>query len=354
MWILKKRKQPTSLGIDIGSRGIKVVELEREKQRISLKNYGGLKLSAAKKDTFYFFNKRTFLPSVENVSTAIKAILKEADIETKEVIFSLPDFSTFFTSLTLPKMTKSELADAVHFEARKHIPIPFNEVVLDWELVGDTKNLAEGNNRVLVMAISKTLVLEYKKIAKQSGLTLLSLEAEVMGLKRAVVPTSKENICMVEIGCQSTTISIVSQGFLLTSVSFDIAGKDYTYSLIESLDIDLIEAEKIKTNIGLKEENKKIIKAITPSLKMIVDKIKQVIGNFESKEAKMDKIIIIGGAINMPGLLDFFKNNFERLKVESGNAFEDISYKPELEPIIPEISSTFSIALGEALKRFKD
>ena len=86
--------------------------------------------------SFYFFNKRTFLPSVENVSTAIKAILEEADIETKEVIFSLPDFSTFFTSLTLPKMTKSELADAVHFEARKHIPIPFNEVVLDWELVG--------------------------------------------------------------------------------------------------------------------------------------------------------------------------------------------------------------------------
>ena len=95
-----------------------------------------------------------------------------------------------------------------------------------------------------------------------------------------------------------------------------IRDRDYTYSLIESLDIDLIEAEKIKTNIGLKEENKKIIKAITPSLKMIVDKIKQVIGSFESKEAKMDKIIIIGGAINMPGLLDFFKNNFERLKVE--------------------------------------
>lgn len=354
MWILRKKKQSTSLGIDIGSKGIKIVELQKEKDRIVLKNYGGLKLSAAKKESFQYFDKRTLLPSVKNVSLAIRAILEEAKIETKEVIFSLPDFSTFFTSFTLPKMTAEELPDAVYFEAKKHIPIPFNEVVLDWELIGDSVNEKEGDNKLLVMAISKTLVLEYKKIAQECGLTLLSLEAEVMGLKRAVVSKSKDNVCLVEVGCQSTTISIVSGGFLIMSVSFDVAGKDYTYSISESLNVDLIEAEKIKTNLGLNNKDKKVTEAINPILKIIVGKIKQVIANFEAKNLKISKIILVGGAVNMPGLSDYFKTNFEDLRVEKGCAFENIFYNPELKPLIPEISTTFSIALGEALKRFED
>jgi Tfp pilus assembly PilM family ATPase len=59
-------------------------------------------------------------------------------------------------------MTAKELPDAVNFEAKKHIPIPFNEVVLDWELIGDIKD-KEGENKILVMAISKSLISEYKK-----------------------------------------------------------------------------------------------------------------------------------------------------------------------------------------------
>lgn len=354
MWKFKKKKQRSSLGIDIGSKSIKAVELEKQKDRVVLKNYGGLKLSAGKTDSFQYFDKRTLLPFSKNVSLAIKAILEEAKIETKEVIFSLPDFTTFFTSFSLPKMTPEELKDAVQFEAKKHIPIPFNEVVLDWELIGDTVNEKEGENKVLVMAINKSLIAEYKKIAKECGLKLLSLEAEVMGLKRAVVSDSKENVCLVEIGSQSTTISIVSKGFLITSVSFDVAQKDYTYSISEALNIDLAETERIKMNIGLKSKNKKIEEAVSPILKIITGKIKQVINIFEIKEEKITKVILLGGAVNMLGLLEFFKENLNEFNVEKSNSFENIFYEPELKPLIPEISATFSIALGEALKRFKN
>ena len=349
MWILGKKKQITSLGIDIGSKGIKIVELSKEKERIVLQNYGELKLSVVKKESFQYFDKRTLLPSTKNVSLAIKAILEEAKIETNHAVFSLPDFSTFFTSFTLPPMTMKELPDAVNFEAKKHIPIPFNEVVLDWELIGNLSD-KEGENKVLVMAISKSLISEYKKIAEECGLTLLSLETEVMGLKRAVIGQDKNTICMIEMGCQSTTISIISQGFLLMSVSYDVAGKDFTYGISEALNVSLADAEKVKMKLGLNSKDKKVVDAINPILHIITEKVRQVIGDFEIKNSKVNKIVLTGGSASMPGLLDNFKQNFEGLDVKMGNAFEDIFYPTELKPFVSELSSTYSIALGEALK----
>ncbi|MDD3046380.1 MAG: pilus assembly protein PilM [Candidatus Pacebacteria bacterium] len=354
MWILNKKKQISSLGIDIGSKGIKIVELLKEKDRVVLQNYGGLKVCNVKKDSFYYFDKRTLLPSLRNVSSAIKAILEEAKIKTKEAVFSLPDFATFFTTFTLPPMTKSELAEAVNFEAKKHIPIPLNEVVLDWELIGGTVNEKEGENKILIMAISKALISGYKKIAENCGLTLLSLEAEVMGLKRAVIAKTEGNICLVETGSQSTTISIISNGYLIMSVSFDVAGKDCTYSIAEALSIDLGEAEKIKMNSGLKNRDKKVVDAISPIIAIILDKVKNVISDFELKNGKVTKIVLSGGLSNMAGLLDYFRNNFKDLEVKNSNAFENIFYPPELKEMLPEIESTFSIALGEALKKFED
>ncbi|MDD4358467.1 MAG: pilus assembly protein PilM [Candidatus Pacebacteria bacterium] len=352
MWTLGKKKQLKSLGIDIGSKAIKIVELSKQKDRIILENYGGLKLSGVKKESFQYFDKRTLLPSSKNISLAIKAILEEAKIETTEVIFSLPDFSTFFTSFNLPPMTAKELGDAVNFESKKHIPIPFNEVVLDWQLIGDI-NEKEGNNKILVMAISKSLISEYKKIAEECSLTLLSLEAEVMGLKRAIVGKENDTLCLVETGCQSTTISIIDHGFLLISVSFEVGGKDCTYSISEALNIDLHKAEEIKMNLGLKNTDNKVIGALTPILNIILQKVKQVINDFEKGEIKVKKIILAGGSANMPGLLDYLKANFQGLDIKVGNAFENVFYPNELKPMVPELSTTFSIALGEALKKFE-
>jgi len=353
MWALRKKKQLTSLGIDIGSKGIKIVELAKNKERINLQNYGEIKLSAAKKEAFQYFDKRTLLPYSKNVSLAIRAVLEESKIETKEAVFSLPDFSTFFASFVLPPMTAKELPDAVNFEAKKHIPIPFNEVVLDWELIGEQVNEKEGENKIIIMAISKNLISEYKRIAEESGLILVSLEAEVMGLKRAIVGDDKDTICLVEAGYQSTTISIIDRGFLLMSVSFDVAGKDYTYSISEALNVALEDAEKKKMTLGFACKDKRVIEAMDPIFNIILEKITQVITDSEEKNPKVKKIILVGGLANMPGLADRLKTNLEGVEVKRGDAFSDIFYPGELKPLIPQISSTFSIALGEALKRFK-
>src|SRR4030042_4075866 len=92
------------LGIDIGTSSIKVVELGRRGQNRRLENYGEAGVSSFKDRPFRTFKKNTLSLSNKEVAGTIRAICKEAGIQTKEANFSLPDFCSFFTSFRLPAM----------------------------------------------------------------------------------------------------------------------------------------------------------------------------------------------------------------------------------------------------------
>ena len=132
IWLPFKIKKISKnfLGIDIGTSSIKVVELSRKGQAQELENYGEIKTLSFKESPFRQVEKNTLSFSNQEVASAIKAVLREAEIQTKEVNFSIPDFSSFFTSFELPQMTKKELPGAVKYEARSYIPLPLSEITL--------------------------------------------------------------------------------------------------------------------------------------------------------------------------------------------------------------------------------
>jgi len=357
--IFDKAKSQKSLGVDIGTKVIRVVELSGRKEKLVLENYGEVNLDVACKEFFRSFDKKNLNPSVDNISAALKAIIEETGIKTKKVVFSLPDFATFFTTFELPPMSKKEIASAIGFEARKYIPLPLSELVLDWQLMSKDPSPKE-NSKVLVMAVPKIIVEQYKTIAEQAGLELTALEAEAMALKRAVINEKEPISCLLEIGFQSTNINIVDGGFMKMSFSFDMAGKDLTYSLSETLNISTSDAEIIKKKQGLLiNEEGNISHILTPILSVISERTRKVIKDFELKEGKrVEKIIIAGGSSLMPGILEYFIESLneeeaqERL-VEIAKPFSKIVYPPVLDKKMEEINSTYAIALGEALRKFE-
>jgi len=355
--IFANKKIQKSLGIDIGTKVIRAVEISGSKGKVTLENYGEVNLDIACKQFFRSFDKKNLNPAVNNISIAIAAIIEETGIKTKKVVFSLPDFATFFTTFELPPMSKKEMANAIGFEARKYIPLPLSELVLDWQLMN--KESLKENNKVLVMAVPKIIVEQYKTIAEQAGLELTALEAEAMALKRAVI---KENspTCLLEMGFQSTNINIIDEGFMKMSFSFDMAGKDLTYSLSETLNIPAGEAEIMKKEEGLTDSGEtKISHILTPILSIISEKTKTVIRDFETKEGKkVVKVILAGGTSMLPGIKEYFEKSLNQdvsqtLVVEIAEPFKNITYPEALNKKMKEINSSYAIALGEALRKFE-
>ena len=348
------KKDGVSLGVDVGTKVIRIVELSQKKGKISLENYGEVNLDVASKEFFRSFDKKTLNPSVENISTAIKAIVEESGIKPGKVVFSLPDFATFFTTFELPPMSKKEIANAVGFESRKYIPLPLSELVLDWQVMSE--NSEKENSKILVMAVQNTIVEQYKGIAEGAGLTLTALEAETMALKRASCEKGDSTTCLLEIGFQSTNVSIVDQDFLKTSFSFDLAGKDLTFALSETLNITIRQAEALKKKEGL---DGNISHILMPLLSIISEKVRKVIREFEAKEGrKVERVIVAGGTSLMPGIIDYFKKSLaqeesQAIEIVSANPLKKILYPSVLENKIKEINATYAIALGEALRKFE-
>ena len=337
------------VGIDVGTASVKIVEISRWGQGKALENYGEIKSVSLYKEAFRSVEKGSYLLSNYFVARAIRAVLDEAKIKTKAVIFSIPDFSTFCTSFELPPMSEKELKDAVYYNASQYIPLPITETTLDWKLIEGTPGEKQSVLKIFLVAIPNHVVEDYQKIAQLAGLELYAVEAEVLGLVRSLVKENKKCVCLVDIGVQSTTINIIDKKKLKKSYSFDFAGSQLTYSIASALGLGHVEAEELKNKEGLVSSKEEISKTLYLLVDPLVIEVKKVLSDFYLQEQKeVDVVYLTGGTSSLPGLREYFAEVLKK-KVEIPNCFSELLYPPVLGQTLEKMSPSFSVATGVAL-----
>jgi len=343
------------LGIDIGTSIIKIAALSKSGPKVKLDNYGEISVGAFYDKSFRTFEKNTLSLSTTDIAKAIQVILMEAKIGTHSAVFSIPDFSTFFTNFELPPMAKKELPDAVRYEAPQHIPLPLSEITIDWQVVGgeliDKKNT---KLKILLVAVPNGIIDQYNEITKLTNLKLEGLEAEVFSLSRLITIEEKKTIGLVDIGAQSTTISIIDEGILKLSHSFDVAGNELTQVLVNGLGVDFQTAEELKKKYGLKKtlenEGQKVAELLSPQIGLILAEIEKISNDFLKLEKKnIEKIILAGGSVLLPGLREHF-NSVLKKDIEIINPFTSFILPPILESKLKEMGPSYAIALGAAVR----
>jgi type IV pilus assembly protein PilM len=350
-----------TLGVDIGTSSIKIVELERKTGRFELVNYGVFEIKESRTlpqntDAWQSVLK---LPDQE-ISSGIHELFKKAGFNSQDVVTAIPSFTTFATVIDMPYVSNDDLARALPFEAKKYIPIPLDEVVLDWSIVGinDNQAFAQGNKpsmvEVFLAAVPKDETARYQNIVKNSGLKLQAIELENSALIRALLGNDLSPTVIVNIGGRSTSIIIVNKGYERVSHNYEIGGFEITRAISQSLSISLEKAEELKRKFGLKKGEDNIINESMISLvNMMVFETQKTITNYEeSKKEKISNVVLIGGLTNMPGFAEYFQEKLNR-KVTLGNPFSRLVYPAELESITPELSSLFSVAIGLAMRDIK-
>lgn len=352
-WPLFSITSKKILGIDIGSSAIKIVELSGGGERAKLENYGILQSKFLYEKPFRTFEKSTLALSTRDIAGAISAILREAKIRTKVANFSLPDFSSFFTTFELPPMGQDEISQAVQFEARQHVPLPIREMALDWVVTGGGPLEQKREKlKILLVAVPKSVVNQYQEISALSGLKLQNLEAEVFALSRALVKEEKGVGVLVDIGAESTTCSVVENGVLKMSHSFDVSGNKLTKALVESLDIDSEMAERLKLKYGLSPAGQVIPKILQPLFDLVIIEIKKISRHFFEREGKnVERVILAGGTANLKGVREYFAEKLKK-EIRIGNPFSEVTYPQILERVLIEEGPTFAIAIGVGLGGF--
>jgi len=342
------------VGVDIGANSVKLVELSKQRGKM-LTNYGILGAEYFAGNSFRSRERGVFSIEEGNIISAISSILRETGIKSKQAFFSIPDYVSFFTTFDLPPMSEKEVPEAVKYEAPRRIPLPLSEVTLDWQIIkGGPNQKGATPLRVLLVTVPNDVIAKYQRIAQGAGLKIIALEAEVFAMLRALIKyQDKSNIVgLIDIGERSSTINIVSQGVLKVSHSLDISGEDFTRALTSSLGIEKKKASAIKHIYGLSNKDQDIRNILLPKAELILQKTKDIFNELYAKDKETPgKVILSGGGVVMPGLLEYFAQNLD-IPIEIANPFIDISAPLSLGETLKKIGPALSIAAGMALRGF--
>ncbi|MBI2098590.1 MAG: type IV pilus assembly protein PilM [Candidatus Wildermuthbacteria bacterium] len=339
----------TFLGIDVGSSALRVVEIGGWGDRRTLKNYGEIRMRTMYKEPFRSFEKNALLLSTNDIAKALRGIFEETHMAEKKAIFSISDYSTFFTTFELPFIKEEELGSAVRFEARRHVPLPLSEVVLDWQLLEKTK---DKRSRILLVAVPKEVVNYYEEIARFAGLTLIALEAEVFGNIRSYFKEEREPAVLIDIGSHTTTVSVVAKSMVRLSQTINVGGNNFTERIAQSLSVNYrkAEEEKLQKGIHLVQGN---VRILVPIVDLIVTEIRKALEGFDRQSAGVvRKIVLSGGSARLPGLAEYLEKQFGK-QTEVINPFHNILYPPLLEEVIKDMGPSYAVAVGMALRGFE-
>jgi type IV pilus assembly protein PilM len=334
------------VGIDIGSKTIKIVELEREGGTFSLRASGIVGYSGITAD------KLTDDKDIATLAQIIKKLHAEAKVSSKNVAISVPESLVFTRTIKFPVLTDSEIASAVRWEAEQYIPIPVSEAVIQHTILSRNEKSSPPEVLVLLVAAPRIVVEKYTKIIQLAGLNTVAVETELIAVTRALAPPDK-TVLLVDFGATSTNIAISKMGLLSFSRSIAIAGEAFTRAIIQGLGVTAQQAEEYKKTYGLTptQLEGKIKGVLDPVLRLVVDEIKKAISYYltEEKGETPVSLIVTGGTSGMPEIISVL-SGLLGLEVSVGNPFAKIKIDPETLKRLAPYAPLYGVAVGLALR----
>ena len=258
--------------------------------------------------------------------------------------------------IKVPFISEEELSKTIPIESRKYIPLPPDEVILDWSIV----NIIQGGGKeepqkqpeveVFLAAVPVSETSRYKNIMKGAGLNVRALELESSALIRSLLGNDQSPTAIVNIGGRSTDILIADKGFERMNRSYEVGGFELTNAISKALNVSLERAEELKRTQGLSAGENVVKEALTSLVDNMVMEARRTINTYQEKSrVKIDKVVAVGGLAKMPGFIEFFGDKLG-IFTSLGNPFARIIYDKRLESVIEEMGPTFAVAVGLGMR----
>lgn len=344
----------SALGVDIGTSSIKVVQLRREKGRVILETYGAIALGPY---AGVEVGRATALPA-EKIAEALKDVVREANVTVHDAAFSIPYASSLVSVLTLPSSVENQLAQVMPLEARKYIPVPINEVLLDWFVIsgGGQKANASGKLEVLMVAIHNDTIAKFRTIAQEAGLTVGFFEIEVFSAVRAALDHGIAPVAVVDMGAATTKFYVVERGVIHESHIISHGSQDVTLAASRALSTTVADAEQKKRKFGMTGEmgGEGMKQSAELTLSVLFSELSRTVSAYEARANQpLSELVLTGGGATLKGLLEFAQKSIQT-PIRRSDPFGKTQAPAFLEAILKEAGPEFSVAVGLALRRLQE
>jgi type IV pilus assembly protein PilM len=294
------REKPL-FGFDIGHGSIKIVQLDRSGKKINLIGYGRVN-----------FDPKSIQDGVivdyETITKAARELFEKhltGSISTRHVAVNLPVLNSYSRIINLPKMDKKDILEAIRTEAAQSIPVPLDDLYLDYQLVEQNIDTQD----FLIAASPKKVVDSFMTLFDKLGLEPAVLEPSILSVTRIVKHAEESSIPTLVIDCGSITtdLTVFNKSSVRVTGTIKFGGETITDNIMNKFGVSYSEAYKIKSVYGLDPSKKQneMINALSGSLQYLTSEIQKITRYFEERDkdqnVKVEQIVLLGGGANLPG-----------------------------------------------------
>lgn len=331
-------------GLDIGTTGLRVVQLRGGGPVKSLAHYSQLVLTEK-------LSLSDAPADQKKLGEAVQKVMAQAGISTKNVAVGLPSSRVFTTVVDIEKLSQEELAKSLRYQANSLIPTPLAESKIDWAVLGDAPN-QPGKVEVLLSSITNEYIESRLDMLEACGLNVIAFEPDAMALVRAVVPIDVVTPTLVlDVGSSATDLVITMNGAPRLTRSIPTGAEAIVRSAVQSLNIDQAQAEQFVFKFGLSKDKleSQVYNAIIATVDLLTSEIEKSIKFFQNRypTSKLDRIIVTGAGATLPEFPVYIANKFT-ITVEIGNAWRNVSFPSDQQNELIASANHFNVAAGLA------
>jgi len=322
------------------------------------------------------------------VTEAVGRLREEVGLKRAAVRLGLASPRVVVRQIEMPLMTRDELGSALQFQAAELIPIPLEDAVLDYAILGPANPGDSGEPRmhVLLAAVQEATVLRLVAAVEAGGLQVAAVDLVPLALIRPLARTVPDlalvgssvgvdgsaepggGVALADRGPGAE--GIVSFGGGVTAIAvhevgvprfvrvLGTGGRELTDAIANELDLPPETAEALKRQLGAAGHDELVARARTSierPLSVLLDEVRSSIDYYRNQpdSSPLLRIVTTGGAAQLPGLTERL-SALVGVPVEPARprelvALGDIGFtEEELPRLDPYLPAAVGLALGGA------
>jgi type IV pilus assembly protein PilM len=271
------------------------------------------------------------------IEAAVAGLRKALGIAAKErANASLPSQSVFTRFVKLPGSTPSEVDSIIGFEAQQNVPFPIDEVIWDYQIMGESReNLWD----VALVAIKADQLEEINASVNKGGLKVFLMDLAPMALSNAFRYNYADlSGCslLIDIGARTTNLVFVEDKRIF-SRSIPVGGSTISAAIAKEFKREISVGEKLKIEKGLvglggnyaepeDPTEARISKIVRGTMTRLHAEVARSISFYRQNQSGSAPVraFLCGGTISLPYMVEFFSEKLQ-MPIEHFNPLRNVT-----------------------------
>jgi type IV pilus assembly protein PilM len=262
---------PATVGLDIGTDHIRVAQVKPVGAGFQLTGYSmvDVPMGAVVEGE---------IVDVEAVAASIRELVRTSGVHVKDCAIGVSNQKVVVRLIDLPFMERAELQGAIQYQAQDYIPIPIEDAILDFQIIGDYMTTSDEHMmEVVLVAAQRDMIGNAVRAVEEAGLRLQQIDVTSFAIVRALVPPLQsvlpdesedagEATGIIHIASGLTNIAVVEKGVPRFTRVSALAGNQFTQAIANALNLTFDEAADLKVRVGLPDIEQRVQDTLPPDL----------------------------------------------------------------------------------------